>query len=473
MDDRTGGESGVSRRTALGIAAASVVAAGLAACGGDDEDRAPGFVPEDAATIAKDAYVFGYPLVLMDVTREAAEGATPANRFQHATALPSPAQRDVVRLDRDSLRSTAWLDVTAEPMVLSVPAMDSGRFWLVQVLDAWTNNVHNPSQARPQARSATAPYSYVVTGPGWSGTLPGGLTPLPMPTPTVWLIVRIQVDGENDLPVVRSLQQELRLVPLSAWIAGGEPPAPAAPPRQASVQPPPEWVAEMDAGVFFDRMCALLSINPPAPEDAPAMRRFAEIGIRPGGAVEGLSEGDLSAAIDTAKQQIPVYLGARTVNENGWLIDPLVGRFGTDYMLRAAIAQIALGASLAENAFYPTLFASTDAGGGAGRFRLHFAPGQLPPVDDFWSLTAYGADSYLVPNPAGIYAVGHPAPVVLNPDGSSDIALQYSDPGPGVPAGNWLPIPESGQFSLTLRMYAPKAEAIQGRWRPPPLLPVF
>ncbi|MDE1669238.1 DUF1254 domain-containing protein [Nocardia gipuzkoensis] len=470
MDDRPYGKVTVSRRTAFGIAATSMAAFGLSACGGSDgEDSAPGSVPGDAATIAKDAYEFGYPLVLMDVTRTAAEETTPVNGFEHAASLPTPAQREVVRLDRDTLRSTAWLDLTSEPMVLSVPVMDSGRFWLVQVLDAWTNNVRNLSSVRPQATSAAL--LYAVTGPGWSGALPDGLAALPVPTPTVWLIVRIQVDGENDLPVVRSLQQEVKLVPLSAWVAGTEPPAPAARPGRASAQPPPERVAEMDAGVFFDRMCQLMSVDPPAAEDAPAMRRFAEIGIRPGGAVEGVSDIDLAAAVDSAQQQISVYLGARTVNENGWLVDPDVGRYGTNYLLRAVVARIALGASLAEYAFYPTLFASTDAGDGAGRFRLHFAPGQLPPVDDFWSLTAYDGDSYLVSNPAGIYAVGHPAPVVLNPDGSSDIALQYTDPGPTVPAGNWLPIPESGQFSLTLRLYAPKAEAIQGRWRPPPLEP--
>ncbi|MGK8508737.1 DUF1254 domain-containing protein [Nocardia asiatica] len=466
--DTTGGKVTVSRRTAFGIAATAL---GAAACGGSGEQDADP-VPGDAVTIAKDAYVFGFPLVLMDVTRVAAEATTPVNRFQHATSLPTPAQREVVRLDRDTLRSTAWLDLTSEPMVLQVPGM-GGRFWLAQVLDAWTNNVHNPSSRRPQAASDAPPYIYAVTGPGWSGVLPEGLTRLPMPTPTVWLVLRIQVDGEDDLPVVRSLQRGLRLVPLSTWRAGVQPPAPAAPPAQESGQSPPELVAEMDARVFFDRMCALLSINPPASEDAPAMRRFATIGIRPGGAVEGVSDIDLATAVETAQQQIPVYIGARTVNENGWLIDPDVGRYGVDYMLRAAIARVALGASLAENAFYPTLFASTDARGDSGRFRLHFAPGQLPPVDAFWSLTAYGADSHLVPNPAAIYAVGHPVPVALNPDGSCDIAVQYADPGPAVPAGNWLPIPAAGQFSLTLRMYAPKAEAVQGRWRPPPLVPVF
>ncbi|WP_280490895.1 DUF1254 domain-containing protein, partial [Nocardia asiatica] len=144
--DTTGGKVTVSRRTAFGIAATAL---GVAACGGSGEQDS-GPVPGDAVTVAKDAYVFGFPLVLLDVTRAAAEAVTPVNRFQHAASLPTPAQREVVRLDRDTLRSTAWLDLTSEPMVLQVPGM-GGRFWLAQVLDAWTNNVHNPSSRRPQA----------------------------------------------------------------------------------------------------------------------------------------------------------------------------------------------------------------------------------------------------------------------------------------------------------------------------------
>ncbi|WP_330230476.1 DUF1214 domain-containing protein [Nocardia sp. NBC_00508] len=227
----------------------------------------------------------------------------------------------------------------------------------------------------------------------------------------------------------------------------------------------------MGAREFFDRMCAVMAINPPAPDDAPAMRRFATIGIRPGGEVEGLSDAELGSAAATAQRQIPVYLGANSVNQNGWIYDPTLGAYGTDYLLRATQAWNGLGAALSEDAIYPTFFGSVDDMN-RGRFRLHFAPGKLPPVDAFWSLTAYDADSYLVPNPAGIYAVGHQVPVALNPDGSLDITLQYADPGPSVPTGNWLPIPESGDFSLTLRLYAPKPEAVQSLWHPPPLAPL-
>ncbi|MEV2223936.1 DUF1254 domain-containing protein [Nocardia vinacea] len=137
----------VSRRTALGL---TVTGMGLAACGKSSDNTPSSSIvaSDEARDIAKDAYVFGYPLVLMDLTRAAAEAVTPVNTFQHAGALPTPERRDVVRLNLDTLYSAAWLDVSAEPVVLQVPAMDPGRFWLMQLLDAWTNTVHNPSSGR-------------------------------------------------------------------------------------------------------------------------------------------------------------------------------------------------------------------------------------------------------------------------------------------------------------------------------------
>ncbi|MFI7004376.1 DUF1254 domain-containing protein [Nocardia sp. NPDC050175] len=465
-------DGGMSRRTMFGLAATVAASAvGVSACGSDDASSGPvTTAPSAGEAIAKDAYIFGFPLVLMDVTKAAAEASTPANRFQHAAALPTPARRDVVRLNLDTLYSAAWLDLRAEPMVLQVPAMDGGRYWLMQLLDAWTNTVHDPSSVRPQAKSG-APFTYAIVGPGWSGTLPDDVTALPVPTPTVWLLGRIQVNGADDLPAVHALQQQLQLVSLSDWTARR--PAQTVPPApQADSTPPAKQVAQMDARTFFDRLCEVLAINSPAPDDAPAMKRLATIGITPGGSVVGLSDAELSSAVDTARQQIPVYLDPKSVNENGWTFDPDIGTYGTNYLQRAAVAWKGLGANLPQDAIYPTLFATAGANGSTGRFRLHFPADQTPPVDAFWSLTAYDADSYLMSNPAGIYAIGHQIPVVPNPDGSIDLAVQQADPGPDVPPGNWLPIPESGQFSLTLRLYAPKDEAIQGRWQPPPLTPV-
>ncbi|MFQ6397699.1 DUF1254 domain-containing protein [Nocardia sp. KC 131] len=463
----------LSRRTMFGVAAATMASVTVStACGTSDKSPSTSvtLMPEDPKTIATDAYIFGYPLVLMDATRVASEKFAPANTFRHASILPTPETRDAVRMNLDTMYSVAWLDVSTEPIVLQVPAIEQGRYWLMQLLDAWTNTVHSPSSIRPQVKpgAQAPPYTYVVTGPRWSGSLPEGVTQLSAPTPTVWLIGRIQVNGADDIPAVQAIQQQLKLVRLNAWVAG-EMPEPTAASAEGPAIAPSREVVEMGAATFFDRLCAVMAVNPPSAEDLPAMNRFATIGIRPGGSVTGISAEDLTAAADRAKRQIPASSTPTAVNENGWIFERDIGTYGTNYMLRASTAWHALGANLPEDAIYPTLSGSADLNGVPANFRLHFPQGQLPPVDAFWSLTAYGADNFLVPNPANIYSIGRQGTVVLNADGSLDLAIQHTDPGASVPTGNWLPIPELGRFSLTMHLFAPKAAALNGQWRPPVL----
>ncbi|WP_280234333.1 DUF1254 domain-containing protein [Nocardia cyriacigeorgica] len=462
-----------SRRAVLG---AVVAAAGLAACGesGDDGSATPSGTAQDRTEVATDAYIFGYPLVLMDANREALTEGGGSNRFQHAAGLPVPSTRGSRRVGLDSLYSSAWLDLREEPMVLQVPEIDPRRYWVMQLLDAWTNTVHNPSSVRPQqAEGTAAPYAYLISGPGWSGSVPEGMRSLPMPTRMVWLLGRIQVNGRDDVPAVRAIQTQLRLTPLSSWPPGAitSPPAGQEGPAELP-EPPVEAVADMSARDFFDRMCALMVDNPPAPEDAPALDRFATVGITPGGHPRGIDTDELIAGADTARRQIAVYLDPLARTENGWVINTDIGRYGTNYLLRASTANRGLGANLAENAMYPTLFGDAGGDGASVPFRLRFPPGATPPVDAFWSLTAYGANGHLVANPAEIYSIGHQVPVVYQPDGTLELAVQYADPGSTVPAGNWLPIPPAGQFSLVLRLYAPREAALTGAWVPPPLEPV-
>lgn len=460
-----------SRRAVLG---AMVAAAGLAACGesADDGSATPSGTPEDRVDVATEAYVFGYPLVLMDATRAAMTADSGNNRFLHGTALPVPSSRGARRVGLDTLYSSAWLDLREEPMVLQVPAIDPRRYWIMQLLDAWTNTVHNPSSVRPQAESAGAPYTYLISGPGWSGEVPEGMRALPMPTRMVWLLGRIQVNGPGDVQAVRDIQTRLRLLPLSAWPPDDGAPAFAPDGPVELPEPPVDVVARMPARDFFDRMCALMDDNPPAPGDAPALDRFATIGITPGGRPRGIGTEELTAGADTAQRQIAVYLDPGTRTVNGWVINTAIGRYGTNYLLRASTADRGLGANVAEDVIYPTLFGDAGDQGLPVPFRLRFAPGQTPPVDAFWSLTAYGPEGHLIANPAGIYSIGHQVPVVFQPDGSLELVVQYADPGSAVPAGNWLPIPPAGQFSLVLRMYAPKEAARTGVWVPPPLEPV-
>ncbi|MGX1805341.1 DUF1254 domain-containing protein [Nocardia sp. NPDC055321] len=467
--------TGLSRRHLLGLGAVALAGLGLTACGSGDDSGDSGAtsttVSNDPANVAADAYTFGYPLVLMDATR-AASGAP--NQFMNAEALPTPADRFVVRLNLDTLYSQAWLDLRPEPLVLQVPAMESGRYWLMQVLDAWTNTTHNPSSVRPRTKDGaqTPPYTYLLSGPQWSGQTPEGMTPLAMPTDMAWVIGRIQVNGPEDVPNVLALQAGLKLVPLSAWLAGQT----DSPGRPLSIDPaatpPPAQVAAMDGPAFFDKLCALMAANPPAEADAPAMERFAEIGVKPGATVDSASADMLNQGVTQAKAAIPAYRDPKADLVNGWSYSTDLGTYGTDYALRARTAVQALGANLAEDAIYPSVAGEADDNGVPLRYRLRFAADQLPPVDAFWSITAYDGDSYLVPNAAQIYSIGHDIPVVAGPDGTVELAVQSEDPGPDVPQGNWLPIPATGKFSLSMRLYAPKSPALEGGWQPPALTPV-
>ncbi|MFC9893016.1 DUF1254 domain-containing protein [Nocardia sp. NPDC127579] len=462
--------SGVGRRAMLGMLGLAMASGtALAACGSDDSSSSSGTSTSgsDPTGVATDAYVFGYPLVLVDATR----GTAPVNQFMHADSLPTAADRVVVRMNLDTLYSQAWLDLSAEPLVMQIPDMGPDRYWLMQMLDAWSNTAHNPSSVRPQTTpgQTTPPFTYLATGPGWNGTVPDGMTRLEFPTNTVWVIGRVQVDGESDIAAVRAIQEKMKLAPLSAWQADPNLTTPGMTiPDAQKATSPAAAVAAMDGTAFFTKLCQLMSDNPPAPDDHEAMTRFAPLGITPGGTPTA-DPAVLNAAVTKAKQQIADFKDPEAQNDNGWLFSTDVGAYGTDYPLRAHTAYFGLGANLAEDALYPSLNGVADADGRPRRFRLHFPAGQLPPVDAFWSLTAYDGDSYLIDNPAGIYAVGHQIPVTANPDGSVDIAVQNADPGAAVPRGNWLPIPVAGKFSLTLRLYAPKSEAAEGKWQPPAL----
>ncbi|MFB7722492.1 DUF1254 domain-containing protein [Nocardia sp. NPDC056100] len=462
---RTARGAGVGRRSLLvGAGALAVTALGLAACGKSESSSGTttSKANEDDAAIASDAYVFGYPLVIMDVTRET---SAPANRFENSRTLPDAANRSLVRPNQDTLYSKAWLDLRTEPVVVQVPAMEPDRYWLMQVMDMWTDVAQNPSSVRPQLKSGavTGPFTYVFTPPGWTGTLPPDLTPMPLPTPQAWMLGRIEVNGAADLPAVHAIQDQLKITPLSAWIRepgvgnpAAETPAPA---------DPVDIVAKMDGRTYFDRLNALMAIDAPAPADAPALQRFATIGIAPGGTADTLSAAQLDAAVTTGQQRVTDYHDASTATINDWNFPGVAGRYGTNYDQRAYVARMGLGGNVPEDAIYPTYYGTAD--GPHTTFHIHFAPGRLPPVDAFWSITAYAADGFLIPNPAGVYSVGHQIPVARNPDGSVDILVQNARPAPEFATANWLPIPETGKFTLTMRLYAPQPDAINHIWQPP------
>ncbi len=426
---------------------------------------------DEAKTIAAEAFVFGYPLVLMDLTRAALTnvaragdgGRAPANQFSHLRAFPDASFTAVVSPNADTLYSTASLDLATEPIVLRTPA-GGGRYYLLPLLSGWTDVFASPGTRT----SGEAEGAFAIVGPGWHGGLPAGVQEIRSPTAMAWLIGRTQTNGSADYERVHAFQDALSLTPLSAW--GSEYAPPADLPVEPGVDlttPPPEQVEAMDASGFFGRLATLMVANPPHEADAPALARFASIGLAPGSFAP---RPEIGSALEAGTNDAVTLLNTRDPaagSPNGWVMHRGLGAYGTDYLRRAFVARVGLGANLDADAIYP--HASTDGDGhalsGNHRYVLRFDPGRTPPARAFWSLTMYNDRQYFVDNPIGRYAIGDRDALALNADGSLDLWLQHDPPDPQRES-NWLPAPR-GAFNVILRVYWPTEEAIAGRWSPP------
>jgi hypothetical protein len=439
---------------------------------------APTLTQDQARSIAVDAYVYFYALLTMDVTRkqftniEAGKefGKGPMNMFVNVPAYPPADFKGVVRSNFDTLYSIAWLDLTREPLVVSAPDT-AGRFYLLPMLDMWTDVFASPGWRT----TGTAAANYLVTPPGWTGKVPDGLTQIPAPTPYVWIIGRTKTDGPQDYPAVNKIQAALQVTPLSGL---GKPPKPVVASIDPSVDmktPPKIQVDTMPAGAYFAYAAELLKIHPPHLTDQPIIAQMKSIGIEPGKsfdiskldpAVRQGVEAAPAEAQQLMKWKVPTL--ARVVNFWSMNTDTM-GVYGNYYLKRAIVAQLGLGANLPEDAIYPLNLADADGKplDGANKYTIHFEKGATPPVGAFWSLTLYDSDGFQVGNALNRFAVSSWMPFVYNADGSLDIYFQADSPGKDKEA-NWLPAPKA-PFNLTMRLYSPEADALTGKWNPPPI----
>ncbi len=449
----------------------------LAACAGKKPAKEPtagaGLDPEQARAIAVEAYLYGFPLVTMEMTRrvltnaaEPARGRAPMNRFAHVRMFMPPQGKDVIRPNTDTLYSTAWLDLAAGPVVLSLPDT-KGRYYLMQVMSAWTEVL-----AAPGSRvSGTQAQNWVLTGPGWKGTIPPNMKEIRSPTNLVWILGRTYCTGTaEDYALVHALQDQYRLVPLSTW---GKPYTPAAgtvDPKVDMQTPVRDQVTALSAAEFFRLMVRIMRDNPALPEDAPMLAKMARIGLVPGQDFE-LSRlplavaGGVAGAARLGLARIAARATSTTGVVNGWAMNLDLGTYGTDYERRAYVAYAALGANLPQDAVYPL---SQGWYSGEGHYVLRFPKDGLPPVNAFWSLTLYDGDGYLVENPLNRSSLGTRDALKPGEDGSVTIYVQHESPGPDKEA-NWLPAPQ-GTFTLTFRLYWPKTappSILDSTWAPP------
>jgi hypothetical protein len=388
-------------------------------------------------------------------------------------AFPTAAFKDVVRANVDTLYSSAFLDLSKEPLVLSVPDT-RGRYYLLPMFDAWTNVFATPGKRT----TGTGVAHFLISGPGWRGTIPAGLTQLKSPTNMAWILGRTQTNGPDDYDAVHAIQDGYTLVPLSAYGKPYVPPVATLDPSVDMKTPPVQQLERMTASEYFTALARLLTANPPPASDAPMLASLARIGIVPGqpfdsARLDPITARGVSGAVTAGLRRIQADARQVGTAANGWRIpSPILGNFGNNYGVRAAIALIAFGANLPADAIYPTAFTDGDGNGlnGANRYTLHFDKGRLPPVRAFWSITMYNPQSFFVENPIDRYAVSSWMPLKLNADGSLDIYIQQAAPD-GDKAANWLPAPAGG-FDVTLRMYWPTDTApsiIDGSWVPPPI----
>lgn len=440
---------------------------------------AQGISEQEAYNIGLDAYVYFYPIISMDVTRRVTTsyapgekpGMGPVNAFFHTRAFPTADFREVVRPNFDTLYSSAWLDLSREPVIVSAPDT-GGRYYLLPMLDMWTDVFAAPGKRT----SGTRAVDFAVVPPGWKGALPEGVRRIDAPTPYVWVIGRTQTNGPEDYAAVHKVQDGYRVTPLSQW---GKPPVPAAAKADPAVDRktlPLRQVNSMPAAEYFTLAAELMKHHPPHVTDWSILARMRRIGLEPGKSFD-LTKADpaVRTALDRAvpdalkEMQAKVATLARVVN--GWQMNTdTMGVYGNFYLKRAIVAMVGLGANQPEDAIYPLCVVDTDGDplNAEHDYLLHFAKEELPPMGAFWSVTMYDAEGYQVANPLNRFAIGDRDALRYNPDGSLDIYIQHKEPGPDK-ASNWLPAPNSGALGLTMRLYAPKAEALDGLWNPPPV----
>jgi hypothetical protein len=433
---------------------------------------------QDAHDIGVTAYTYFYPLVTMDLTRRQltnvarAEGINaPMNTFASLAAFPPADMKAVVRPNFDTLYSSGWLDLTGEPMIVSVPDTQ-GRFYLLPMLDMWTDVFASPGWRTTGTQAA----DFALVPPGWSGVLPAGVVRIDAPTPYVWIIGRTKTDGPDDYDAVHQVQAGYKITPISR--SGGTA-APVAGVVDATVDmktPPKVQVDTMPAARFFAYAAELLKLHPPHVTDQPIVAQMRRIGIERGKSfdidkVDPAIKAGLAGAPEAALKLMAWKVASMARVANGWSMNTdTMGVYGNYYLKRAIVAQLGLGANLPEDAVYPLSLAD-DSGNptdGGSAYILHFDKGATPPVDAFWSVTLYDSDGFQVANSLNRFALSSWMPFKYNPDGSLDLYVQNASPG-SAKESNWLPAPK-GPFNLTMRLYAPRGDALTGKWNPPPVM---
>jgi hypothetical protein len=469
------------------LAAALAVVLLLAGCAKHDEPQAANsappppasatVTPEQARAIAKEAYVYGFPMVddyrvmySYFVDKDDPEYKGDWNQIHNTARVFTPADTTIQTPNSDTPYSTVGADLRAEPLVLTVPPIEQDRYYSLQFVDLYTYDIDYVGSRT----TGNGGGKYLLAGPNWKGEKPEGIDGvIRSDTDLALVLYRTQLLGPSDLGQVEKIQAGYQVSPLSAFLnQPAPPPAPA-----IDFVPPLSRDQERTSPQFFDILNFALRFAPTLPQEKDLRDRFAAIGVGPDGTFDAdkLSP-EMRAAIEGGMTDAWGELDALKKDQIDTGKIGSAQFFGTaadlkgNYLYRMAGAAFGIYGNTAAEAIYPG--ASNDSTGqpltGAQKYTYHFASGQLPPVNAFWSLTMYELPrSTLVANPMNRYLINSPmeSSLIKDPDGGITLYLQNQSPG-GDEEANWLPAP-AGPFQVVLRLYWPKPDALNGTWKAP------
>lgn len=460
-----------------GLPALATMAAGAPA-----EAQVQSLAPAEVRAIAKEAYLYAFPMVesyetlyAQAIDRGGPNYKAPFNQIGSAAQVFTPRDTAIVTPNSDTPYSMMWMDLRAEPLVLSLPDVDDKRYFSVQLIDLYTQNFAYLGKRATGSKGG----NFLVAGPHWKGQTPSGIQQvLRSETEIAYALYRTQLFNAGDIQNVRRLQAAYKVQPLSAFLGQHPPPHPS-----AIDWPPLDPKTMTQTPEIFRYLNFLLTFCPTPADETELMRRFGKIGIGAGrvfhekalpaatsaamqdGIDDGIKEFELfkRSELDTGKIGSAALFGTREHLKN-------------NYLYRYAAARGGIYGNSAEEAVYHAYFldgdgAPLDAAG--KRYVLSFVRDKLPPADAFWSVTMYdGSSQLLVDNPINRYLINSPMLPQLktDPDGGLTLYVQHDSPG-AEKQSNWLPAP-AGPFYLVLRLYEPRPEALSGAWQVPPLRPV-
>ncbi|MGE0036922.1 MAG: DUF1254 domain-containing protein [Xanthobacteraceae bacterium] len=438
--------------------------------------------PSEAKDIAEEGFIYGLPLVMnyavmqeFAVDRNSGQFKAPFNEIYNMHNVATPADTAVITPNSDTPYSILWLDLRAEPMVISVPAIARDRYYSVQLIDG---NTYNFGYIGTRA-TGTEAGDYLVVGPDWKGGPPAGIKKVfRSTTPFTFAAFRTQLFNPADMPNVEKVQAGYKAQPLSAFLKQPAPPA----------APKIDFLPASTAGIkdnFFPYLDAALKFVPETARDKAVRAKLAKIGVGPGKtfAFKDLPpehKTEILLGMRQGDDKVDKWLAKGNKVINGWNIGSFFGDeafYDGDWLMRAGAAKGGLYGNDAVEAMYP--YTRTDAtgetlDGSKHKYTITFAPGQLPPVNAFWSVTMYdGKSQFLVKNPINRYLINAPMLPAMkkDADGSLTLYIQKDSPGPDKEA-NWLPAPDDTIY-LVMRLYWPKTTppsilpAGEGTWRPP------